>query len=289
MKKVLFIAFVVALTACQQGKIDRMQSTQDSLASVSSEKDSQILDFVSAMTEIQENLDSIKQMQNIVQVESSAISEGQVSDKDKILSDIQVIADLMQKNHDLVNKLEKQLGASNSKVKELQRAIAVLNRQIEQKDAEISTLQAELEKLNIDVSELNKRMNEMSVESMRKDQVIQEKTSAIESQTIAINKAFYAFGTQKELIENDLVEKEGGFLGLGKTLKMKQDFNKAYFTEIDIREFSTLELHVKKAALITTHPAGSYHFEGDKTVESFVIDDPKEFWKTSKYLIIEVN
>lgn len=289
MKKVLFIACVALLTACQQGKIDRMQSTQDSLASVALEKDAAILDFVSAMTEIQENLDSIKQIQNIVQVESSAVSEGQVKDKDKILSDIQIIADLMQRNREMVDKLQKQLGTSNSKVAELQRAIAVLNRQIEQKDAEIATLQAELAKLNIDVSELNTRMNEMSAESMRKDQVIQEKATTIESQTIAMNKAFYAFGTQKELVENDLVEKDGGFLGLGRTLKMKEDFNKAYFTEIDIREFSMLELHVKKAALITTHPAGSYHFEGEKTVESFVIDDPKEFWKTSKYLIIEVN
>ncbi|MFV0375830.1 MAG: hypothetical protein ACK5JD_00850 [Mangrovibacterium sp.] len=289
MKKLLLIACVAMLTACQQGKIDRMQSTQDSLASVAAEKDAAILDFVSAMTEIQENLDSIKHIQNIVQVESAAVSEGQIKDKDKIMNDIQVIADLMQKNREMVDKLQKQLGASNSKVAELQRAIAVLNRQIEQKDAEIATLQAELAKLNINVSELNTRMNEMSAESMHKDEVIQEKSTTIESQTIAMNKAFYAFGTQKELIENDLVEKDGGFLGLGRTLKMKEDFNKAYFTEIDIREFAMLELHVKKAALITTHPAGSYHFEGDKTVESFVIDDPKEFWKTSKYLIIEVN
>lgn len=289
MKKLLLIACVAMLTACQQGKIDRMQSTQDSLASVAAEKDAAILDFVSAMTEIQENLDSIKHIQNIVQVESAAVSEGQIKDKDKIMNDIHVIADLMQKNREMVDKLQKQLGASNSKVAELQRAIAVLNRQIEQKDAEIATLQAELAKLNINVSELNTRMNEMSAESMHKDEVIQEKSTTIESQTIAMNKAFYAFGTQKELIENDLVEKDGGFLGLGRTLKMKEDFNKAYFTEIDIREFAMLELHVKKAALITTHPAGSYHFEGDKTVESFVIDDPKEFWKTSKYLIIEVN
>lgn len=286
MKKLFFGACVLALTACQQGKIDKMQATQDSLTGVSAQKDAAILDFVSAMTEIQENLDSIKRMQDIVRVESS---EGQQSDKERILSDVQVIADLMQKNRELINKLQKQLGASNAKVAELQRAIVVLNRQIEQKDAELASLQAELQKLNIDVSDLNTRLNDMTTESMRKDQVIQDKSTTIESQTIALNKAFYAFGTQKELVTNDLVEKSGGVLGMGRTLKMKEDFNRSYFTEVDIREFKTLELHVKKATLITTHPAGSYHFEGDKTVETFVIDDPKEFWKTSKYLIIEVN
>ncbi|WP_372773153.1 hypothetical protein [Mangrovibacterium sp.] len=289
MKKLVFVAVVLALVSCQQGKIDRMQATQDSLAQAAVEKDSAIISFVSVMTEIQENLDSIKQMEEIVRIESGKVSEGKLSDKDHILSDIEIIHQLMKQNRALINKLQKQLGSSNSKVAELQRAIDVLKRQVEQKDSEIASLNAEIQKMNMDIAGLNSRIEEMSGESMRKDEALLEKSNLIDYQTIAINTAYYAFGSQKELIANDLVEKDGGFLGLGRSLKMKEDFNQSYFTEIDIRDFLRLEILAKRAKLVTTHPAGSYHFEGEERVDALVIDKPKEFWETSKFLIIQVN
>lgn len=280
---------VFGLVSCQQKKLDRMQAVQDSIAQAAVEKDSAILGFVSVMTEIQENLDSIKRVEEIVRLESSSGQEMKKSQRDQIVSDIRTIQELLQKNKELVVKLQKQLSSSGSKVAELQRAILVLNRQVEQKDAEIATLNAELEKLQIDISGLNTRLESMASESLRKDEVIQQKTSTIEAQTVAMNLGYYAFGTVKELLENGVIDKEGGILGIGRTLVMRKDFNHEYFTMVDIRELTNLDLHVKKAQLVTSHPEGSYHFEGEKPVESLVIDNPKEFWKSSKYLIIAVN
>ncbi|MGD9929820.1 MAG: hypothetical protein AB7U05_07350 [Mangrovibacterium sp.] len=289
MRKILLFIVVFGLVSCQQKKLDRMQAVQDSIAQAAVEKDSAILGFVSVMTEIQENLDSIKRVEEIVRLESSSGQEMKKSQRDQIVSDIRTIQELLQKNKELVVKLQKQLSSSGSKVAELQRAILVLNRQVEQKDAEIATLNAELEKLQIDISGLNTRLESMASESLRKDEVIQQKTSTIEAQTVAMNLGYYAFGTVKELLENGVIDKEGGILGIGRTLVMRKDFNHEYFTMVDIRELTNLDLHVKKAQLVTSHPEGSYHFEGEKPVESLVIDNPKEFWKSSKYLIIAVN
>ena len=47
-----------------------MQEIQDSIAQAVLEKDSEILNFVSVMTEIQENLDSIKQVEEIVRIQA---------------------------------------------------------------------------------------------------------------------------------------------------------------------------------------------------------------------------
>lgn len=289
MRKILLFIVVFGLVSCQQKKLDRMQAVQDSIAQAAIEKDSAILGFVSVMTEIQENLDSIKQVEEIVRLETSSGQEMKKSQRDQIVSDIRTIQELLQKNKELVVKLQKQLSSSGSKVAELQRAILVLNRQVEQKDAEIATLNAELEKLQIDISGLNTRLESMASESLRKDEVIQQKASTIEAQTVAMNLGYYAFGTVKELLENGVIDKEGGILGIGRTLVMRKDFNQEYFTMVDIRELTSLDLHVKKAQLVTSHPEGSYHFEGEKPVESLVIDNPKEFWKSSKYLIIAVN
>jgi hypothetical protein len=67
---------------------------------------------------------------------------------------------------------------------------------------------------------------------------------------------------------------------------MKKDFNRDYFTEIDIRNFDYLRLMAKKAKLITVHPADSYHFTGKKLSDTLFIDNTAEFWKVSKYLVV---
>lgn len=289
MKKVLFILLVVSLASCQQKEIERMQAVQDSIMQVSVEKDSAITNFVSAMTEIQSNLDSIKQIEDLVKVETSNGSELRKEAKDQIMDDINVIHELLQKNKDLVANLERQLGASNVRVTELQNAIAILNNQIEQKDAEIARLNADLENLQINIAGLNTRIEDITAQNVQKDEVIEQRDQTIEQQTIDLNTAYYAFGTSKELIDNGVVESQGGILGIGRTLVMKKDFNKDYFTTIDIRNFKNLELYVKKAELITTHPDGSYHFEGEDIIDRIVIDDAQAFWSTSKYLIIDVK
>jgi hypothetical protein len=105
-----------------------------------------------------------------------------------------------------------------------------------------------------------------------------------------LNTAYYAFGTSKELIKNNVLTKEGGFIGMGKTAKMKEDFNKAYFTKVDASTTNEIVLGAKKAKLITTHPSGSYKIEGaDGKAEKLVILNSDDFWSASKYLVIVVE
>jgi hypothetical protein len=118
----------------------------------------------------------------------------------------------------------------------------------------------------------------------------EEATQESAVKTEKLNTAFYAFGTSKELIKNGVLTKEGGFIGIGKIQKMKDDFNKNYFTKVDVSTTNTLVLGAKKAKLITTHPSGSYKIEGaDGKAEKLVITNSEEFWGTSKYLVIVVE
>jgi hypothetical protein len=288
MKKLLFILSVVVLTSCGQHKkeIARMQAKQDSIAQLGVQKDANILEFIAAMNEIQTNLDSIKTIEKIVSVQTSPGTEIKPAAKNRIIEDIAQINNLLEKNKEMVKSLQGKLRASNMKIAELEKMIELLNKQLVDKDGEIAALKQELAKLNIDVAGLNKKIETITAES---EQTIKEKNQAIDAQTIALNTAFYAFGTKKELTEKNVIEKEGGVLGMGKTIVMKKDFNRDYFMKIDIREFKQLALNVKKARLVSVHPAGSYHFTGTKTVESLVIDQPEEFWKTSKYMLVVVE
>jgi hypothetical protein len=288
MKKLLFVLSVVVLVSCGQHKkeIARMQAKQDSIAQLGVQKDNSILEFIAAMNEIQMNLDSIKTIEKIVSVRTAPGTELKAEAKNQIIEDIAQINNLLQKNKELVKTLQGKLRASNVKIAEIENMIALLSKQMGEKDSEIATLKQELEGLHINVASLNQKIEEITTES---EKAIQEKTQTINAQTVAMNTAFYAFGTKKELEEKNVIEREGGVLGMGKTIKLKKDFNKDYFMKIDIREFNQLPLNTKRAKVVTYHPADSYHLTGSKTVESLVIDKPEEFWKASKYLLVVVE
>jgi peptidoglycan hydrolase CwlO-like protein len=289
MKKLLVLLLgVVVFSACHNYKKDaeRLMFVRDSMQQETAFRDSSIVGFLNDFSEIQANLDSIKKIEKLVTVQSGSGRELNSSQKKMILEDIALLNDLMKRNKELTASLQKKLKDANFKIgnlegtmKELQLMVNNLEAQTQEKDGEIIVLKEDVRKLNVDISSLNEKIVAVETES-------QQKTQTIETQTVAMNKAYYAFGTTKELKDNGIIEKSGGVIGMGKTPVMKKDFNRDYFTEIDIRNFDYLRLMAKKAKLITVHPADSYHFTGKKSSDTLFIDNSAEFWKASKYLVV---
>ena len=105
-----------------------------------------------------------------------------------------------------------------------------------------------------------------------------------------LHKAYYTHGTYKELKENDVLDREKRFLGIGKNKALKENFNEEYFTELDIRETEQIPLNAKKAKVISEHASDSYRFVYQDDLISYLkIENPDEFWKTTKYAVIEVK
>ena len=97
-----------------------------------------------------------------------------------------------------------------------------------------------------------------------------------------INNAWFVYGTKAEL-------KEQGILKGGEVLK-DNDFNKDYFTEIDIRNVKNIKTYSKSARLLTTHPDGSYMLTKDGNgYYELHISNPSRFWSVSKYLVMLVK
>ena len=75
----------------------------------------------------------------------------------------------------------------------------------------------------------------------------------------------------------------------GDVLK-SNDFNKDYFTKIDIRIDKEIKLYSKSAEILTSHPSGSYTLAKDAKGQYVLkITAPEKFWSTSKYLVIQVK
>lgn len=270
------------LFSCGNNGSDGKMSTEDSLRMANGEfrstiatKDSSLEAFIRGFNEIQDNLDAIKDKEKIV-TKNSSDSELRKSKEQQIVDDIQAIYDMMNKNKQRISSLKQKLEKSGKSNEELEKFISRLTAQLEEKDIEIAGLKSALERLNIELSALNTNYEELSQEADVKTQ--------------KLNTAYYAFGTSKELIKNGVLTKEGGFIGIGKSEKVKEDFNKNYFTKIDITQVTEIVLASKKAKLLSTHPAGSFKIEGnDGKAEKLIITNADDFWSASKYLVIVVE
>lgn len=288
MKKLFYLTFVVALlTSCgEEGNSDLLNDELEQLrqenielkqqAEEVTEKDSLINEYAQFILDIQSNLNAINQKENtlILKSKNPELNRGDSS----IVNDLKTLGVLLAENKSKVNSMKSKLNNANIQIEDLENVVLKLTEQVEEKDREIMGLKGELSDLGVAFDELLAAYEDNIV-------VLAEKNQTIETQKEELNTAYYTVGSGRELKENGVITKEGGFIGLGKTKKLKQDFNKSYFTKVDITQTTTISLGSNKVNIITTHPENSYTINGDL----LKISKPKEFWSASKYLVIEVK
>lgn len=283
MKKLLLVACVAAfcLTGCNNGKNDSAaQNTAqaDSLNGIIAQKDSEINDLMGTLNEIEEGFQQISEAEHRVSLAKDG--EG-VNKKQKLKEDIQFIADRMKQNRELIAKLQKQLANGTLKGAQLQKTIEGLQKQLEEKDAQLQTLREELDKKDIHIAALDETVNNLNTKTNRLTAESNQKTETINAQDKQIHTAWYVFGTKKELKEQSIIQN-------GKV--MTGNFNKNYFTKVDIRNLSEIKLYSKSAKLLTTHPSSSYSLVRDANKQyTLRITNSQLFWSTSKYLVVLVK
>ncbi|MBI2722091.1 MAG: hypothetical protein HYX39_07945 [Bacteroidetes bacterium] len=153
-----------------------------------------------------------------------------------------------------------------------------------QNHSELVALQARLKALNAQVKQLQVSINTLSSANTHQ-------SALIASQTESLQTAYYIVGKSKELTHMKVIDKNGGLLGLGKTVKLNPDFCQKIFTKVNITQFLTIHLNSKKSKIITTHPKDSYVLEisTNNASSTLLITHPEKFWSASKYLVIINN
>ncbi len=277
----LLMAVALGVTSCQEKKVqekDNSQEKVDSLQRIIVQKDNEIDDMMGTMNEIQTGLQQISEAENRVSVMGS--SEG-YSGSQRIKDDMAFISQQMKRNRELVSKLRQQLRESSVKGDRLKETINGLVQQLDAKDRELQQLRAELDQKNIHIAELDNTVNNLNTSVNNLTEEGNEKSKTIAAQDKQLNTAWYVFGTKKELKDQHIIES-------GKVLQ--SNFNKSYFTKLDIRIDKEIKLYSKSAEIMTNHPAGSYSLQKDANKQYVLrITNPDSFWSTSKYLVIIVK
>lgn len=282
MKRFLCLALcVAALASCTNVKREKELTAQnDSLTVALNEKNMALDQAMQAIADIQEGFRAINEAEGRVSVQSQG-GEG-ITDAERLKEDILFIQEKMEDNRKQIAELEKKLKAGGAETASLRKVLANLQQELNDKVASIAALQGELARKNIRIAELDSAVVILTGDVNALQEITEAQQEVIEQQVDQLNAAWYVYGTTKELKEQNILNK-------GEVLT-STEFNKNYFTEIDIRDDKVFPLYAKRAKLLTTHPAGSYEFtkDDDKQLTLSVLD-PEAFWSVSRYLVIQVR
>ena len=284
MKKLFFVALALTAllaTSCKQEPRTAPlaeTSQRDSLQKIIDQKDNEINDMMATLNQIQDGFREIAEAENRL----SIVKDGERTNKaQQIRENIQFISNTMKQNRELIAKLRQQLRESSVKGDALKATIDGLVKQLEEKDQQLQQLRAELDSKDIHISELDETINNLNTHVENLTTESKQKSETISTQDKQLNTAWFVFGTKKELKEQHIIEGDR---------VLQSNFNKSYFTKIDIRVDKEIKLMSRDAKLLTSHPASSYTLERDANKQYVLrITNPQQFWSTSKYLVVQVK
>lgn len=289
MKKIAFL-LVALLTmgfvaSCETKKEQEnaVHTAQDSLQQIIDQKDNELNDMVATLNEIQDGFRQINEAQGRISVERQ---KGEQNRKAAIIEDMQLIQHTMRLNNELIANLRQQVKeskSSNSKLRQsMEATIASYTAQLEDLNKQMEDLRAQLAAKDIKIAEQGEEITNLKGNVGELTAQNESRAQTVASQDKELNTAYYVFGTKSELKDQNILKK-------GEVLRTA-DFNKDYFTKIDIRVEKVIKLYSKSARLMTTHPEGTYSLDKDaKGQYTLRITDPTRFWSVSKYLVITVK
>lgn len=194
---------------------------------------------------------------------------------------MQFIQQTMQQNRELIDKLKTQLRESSINGEQLKKTIESLAKQLEEKESEIQRLRSELDAKDIHIMDLDEKIANLNTNVGNLTNESAKKTETINAQDKQIHTAWFVFGTKKELKQQQILK--GGKV-------LQGNFNKDYFTKVDIRVDKEIKLYSRSAKMLTSHPSSSYTLQRDANKQYVLrITDPQLFWSTSKYLVVQVD
>ena len=160
MKKLIYaFACTLAVASCNQDaakKVEQVaQQQRDSLEQIISQKDNEINDMMTTLSDIEEGFREITEAQSRVTLAKQG--EG-TNTMQRIKENFQFIQTQMQQNKELINKLKQQVRESSVKGGQLKKIIDNLTQQLETKDKQLQALREELDRKDIHIAQLDEKV-----------------------------------------------------------------------------------------------------------------------------------
>lgn len=295
-KQTLIVAVAVLVVALiggasvymrKEAQIKALASEKTMLASQLQTRNSLMVELEDTFTEIENSLTFVREKRNALTIDNT---EGVKDQKKELAANVKLMDEMLFESAKKIEELEAKLKKSGVNSRAFEKRIAVLNKNIEDQNSQIAELKQMIEQKDFQLAEFQTKVDEMNVAMTVQNDSLARESQRLVSRTNQINVGHVAYGTFKELKEKGVLVREGGLLGIGSSKQVNQNFDPEYFTQVDIRDTKIVPLHSKKAQVVTEHPSDSYQLiEENGEIAYLQIDKPDEFWKISKYAVIEVK
>jgi len=285
MKTIKFYVFITALVftsvSCVENssKYKTAIAQRDSIAIQKQALDSNYNQTVALLNDIENGFATISQNESQMRTSLKSV-ETKTSDKKALIgAQMNAIKVSMDENKTKIAQLRHLESKKNKANVMLTETIKRLQSELDAQGLQIQSLQTELDQKNIKIAELN-----TTVDTQSKN--ITDQQSTIKGQDKDLNTVWYCISTSKKLEAAKIIS-AGGLFKSSKV--MSTEFDKSVFTQVDLRNLSTIATNSKNAKILSSHPLNSYKLVtgADKNI-TIEITNSSKFWSVSKYLVVEI-
>ena len=238
--------------------------------------DSIVNQYALYIQRIKNNINEINNQESIINNAKSK-QEFYESDTTNIINAIKIMSEKLIENESMISELNNAVKLEKNKNSQFATRVTELSTEVAKSNREIYFLREELYSLNSSFEAIFNKYNEQN-----------KKISFLNNK---LNEIAYVIGTKSELLDNGVLTKSGGLIGLGKSRKLNSDFNTNYFTFSTKQDLKSIVLGYKSVKLMTPHPSESYKISKNtnELIDSLLIFNVENFWKNSKFLVLEVK
>ncbi|MDY0319341.1 MAG: hypothetical protein RBQ67_05050 [Candidatus Cloacimonadaceae bacterium] len=284
----IVITVILAILAIVFGVV-WMNASKENKALIKSNEDLQNLyeSSTATISEIQESLQALDQDLSGQLFSQSEIPNASPADRrERIISSIANMRDQIEADKKKISQLESQLANSRTQLRGVQDMVTRLKASLEDKERIMAELQERLGILD-ETIEAERRENQMAI--AEREQTIAEREQALKDAERAANTIYYVVGTRKQLMDQGIVDRKGGILGIGRVTTVNRQLATEKFTEINLQD--TLEISFKATnkgySILSNHVATTYKVEKEDDEYVLTVTD-KENFRKQKFLVIEL-
>jgi len=281
---IILMALLMGIgTACNKEELEQLRKEKQQLSEQIARKDSTIQALNQMNSRIEKNLQLVIDRRGIDSTVLKSIRQSNLEQRLEGLQEaVSTTQDKMENLRSQLRGARYQAGRYREKVGKLQDTLQMRSDSIQKLHKDLMAKAKQVEKL---VNQAQQK--DSTIIRLKKEN--EDYLEALQKKTKLVNTAYVATGDEKELEENEVIVKKGGFLGLfGQTPVLDPRYNQASFEEFSIphgREV-TIKAQKRKVEVVTPHPKNAYLLEENGETTVLKITDPEQFWRAGKYLVV---
>lgn len=277
----------VGTSSCDgKGSYTKLQKSYDSLVVQNTRSQQELENVLSLIMDVENELSKVSTAENKLRI-GRANGELNENERQQLLDDVRTLTESLEKNKEELAQKMTELKRKDINLSALNRKISQLQQQIVQKENIIAQMSVALASKDSLISRQGERISDLSETSSLQETTIALQDKTIEEQDRQLHAAYYCFGTNTELKNQNIIS-GGGLFSRAKVLP--EGYNKDYMIRIDRRDVTEIPLFAPKAKVLTEHPSSSYELikDGNKNL-ILKIKDIDAFWQHTKNLVVEVT